>query len=63
MKIKFKVNNYIINILTVIAGAVFIGCCMVDDFNSLWAIPMWFGALLLSGSWLYLVGSAKGLFK
>lgn len=63
MKIKFKVKNYIINILTVIAGVVFIGCCMVDDFNSLWAIPMWFGALLLSGSWLYLVGSAKGLFK
>lgn len=63
MKIKFKVNNYIINILTVIVGVVFIGCCMVDDFNSLWAIPMWFGALLLSGSWLYLVGSAKGLFK
>lgn len=63
MKIKFKVKNYIINILTFIAGVVFIGCCMIDDFNSLWAIPMWFGALLLSGSWLYLVGSAKCLFK
>lgn len=63
MKIKFKVKNYIINILTVIAGVVFMGCFMIDDFDNILAIPMWFGALLLSGSWLYLVGSAKGLFK
>lgn len=63
MKIKFKVKNYIINILTVIAGVVFMGCFMIDDFDNLLAIPMWFGALLLSGSWLYIVGSAKGLFK
>lgn len=60
---KIKVKNYIINILTFIAGVVFIRCFMIDDFNSLLAIPMWFGALLLSGSWLYIVGLAKGLFK
>lgn len=60
---KIKVKNYIINILTFIAGVVFIGCFMIDDFNSLLAIPMWLGALVLSGSWLYIVGSAKGLFK
>ncbi len=63
MKIKFKVKNWIVNILTFIAGLVFIACMSIDDFDSLLAIPMWFGALLLSGSWLYLVGSAKGLFK
>lgn len=60
---KIKVKNYIINILTFIAGVVFMGCFMIDDFDNLLAIPMWFGVLLLSGSWLYLVGSAKGLFK
>ena len=62
-KIRLKIHRFGINALTYLAGIVLMLCVMVDDFDSLLFVPIWIGLIIISGGWLYLVGSARGWFE